>query len=298
MIRNAILQKEGKFTLPEGCTPENTAAIASDLAGKTFGLECKEEGIEDDDSNFTRFLLLGRRGVVQHLNKKIPSKTSLVFTLPNSAGALYKALACFSLRDVDMSKIESRPMSAGLLNYLRFRNTVTQLGGARTGSTLPTSQELPRFRYCFYLDILESELDERVQNALHHLREQSDYCRILGSYPAKSRLVGPVAEAVEALNAANAGKSTSSEDLRMKSLPSDEEDARQLNIGFIGYGSFGQYLSKNMPAQHKLRCIDPLDKVSTSFVHYLHKVSHALNLSFCNVDERSGRKQCRLLSYV
>lgn len=255
MIRDAILKKEGKFTLPEGCTPENTAAIASDLAGKTFGLECKEEGIEDDDSNFTRFLLLGRKGVVQHLNKKIPCKTSLVFTLPNSAGALYKALACFSLRDVDMSKIESRPMSAGLLNYLRFKNTVT-----RTGSALPSSQELPRFRYCFYLDILESELDERVQNALHHLREQSDYCRILGSYPSKSRLVGPVAEAIEALNVANAGKPSSGEDLRLKSLPSDKEDTRQLNIGFVGYGSFGQYLSKKMSANHKVRCIDPLDK--------------------------------------
>ena len=48
--------------MPEGCTPDNTAAIASNLAGITFGLECKEEGIEDDDSNFTRFLLLGRRG--------------------------------------------------------------------------------------------------------------------------------------------------------------------------------------------------------------------------------------------
>ena len=267
MIRNAILKKEGQFTLPEGCTPENTAAIASDLAGTTFGLECKEEGIEDDDSNFTRFLLLGRNGVVQHLNKKIPSKTSLVFTFPNNAGSLYKALACFSLRDVDMSKIESRPMSAGLLNYLRFKKTVTQLGGGgRAGSNLPSSQELPRFRYCFYLDILQSELDEEVQNALHHLREQSDYCRILGSYPAKSRLVGPVAEAVEALNASNAGKAIWSEDLRMNSLPSDVEDARQLKIGFIGYGSFGQYLSKKIPSNHKLRCIDRLDKVCFSFI--------------------------------
>jgi len=261
MIRNAMLKKEGQFTLPDGCTPENTAAIASDLAGTTFGLECKEEGIEDDDSNFTRFLLLGRTGVVQHLNKKIPSKTSLVFTFPNNAGSLYKALACFSLRDVDMSKIESRPMSAGLLNYLRFKKTVTQLGGGgRTGSNIPSSQELPRFRYCFYLDILQSELDEEVQNALHHLREQSDYCRILGSYPAKSRLVGPVAEAVEALKAANAGTAVASEDLRLNTLPSDVEDARQLNIGFIGYGSFGQYLSKKMPSNHKLRCIDRLDK--------------------------------------
>jgi len=257
MISKSIKGEASGRELPEGCTPENTAAIASNLAGETFELECKEEGIEDDDCNFTRFLLLGRNGVVQHLNKKIPSKTSLVFTLPNSAGALYKSLACFSLRDIDMSKIESRPMSAALLNYLRFRDTVTQMKVGETAAS--RGKQLPRFRYCFYLDILSSELDEGVQNALHHLREQSDYCRILGSYPANSRLVGPVAEAVEALNAENAGK-THATALRLKSLPSDDEEARQLNIGFVGYGSFGQYLSKKMSSQHNIRCIDPLDK--------------------------------------
>lgn len=242
--------------LPEGCTPDNTAAIASNLAGATFGLECQEAGIEDDDSNFTRFLLLGRNGVVQHLHKKIPSKTSLVFTLPDSAGALYKSLACFSLRDIDMSKIESRPMSAALLNYLRFRNTVTR---SRAGPAT-NSPDVPRFRYCFYLDILSSELDEGVQNALHHLREQSDFCRVLGSYPAKSRLVGPVAEAVEALNTANAGKPRAV-DLRLEALPSDaEEEAAPLQIGIIGYGTCGQYLSKTMSPQHKVRCVDVVDK--------------------------------------
>ncbi len=257
--------------MPEGCTPDNTAAIASNLAGMTFGLECKEEGIEDDDSNFTRFLLLGRRGVSQYLNKKIPAKTSLVFTLPNNAGALYKSLACFSLRDIDMSKIESRPMSAALLNYLRFRKM--KVGGSSPSSSSlsgrggsgSSTEELPRFRYCFYLDILSSELDEDVQNALHHLREQSDYCRVLGSYPANSRLVGPVAEAVEALNAANVGKAHDEmmTDLRLKSLPSDDDEARQLNIGFVGYGYFGQYLSKQMSTHHNVRCIDPFDKVSS-----------------------------------
>ena len=255
--------------MPEGCTPDNTAAIASNLAGMTFGLECKEEGIEDDDSNFTRFLLLGRRGVSQYLNKKIPAKTSLVFTLPNNAGALYKSLACFSLRDIDMSKIESRPMSAALLNYLRFRKM--KVGGLSPSSSSGKggsgggTEELPRFRYCFYLDILSSELDEDVQNALHHLREQSDYCRVLGSYPANSRLVGPVAEAVEALQAANVGKAHDEmmTDLRLKSLPSDNDEARHLNIGFVGYGSFGQYLSKQMSTHHNVRCIDPFDKVSS-----------------------------------
>lgn len=258
MISKALKGEAFGREMPEGCTPENTAAIASDLAGKTFGLECKEEGIEDDDSNFTRFLLLGRRGVVQHLNKKTPCKTSLVFTLPNSAGALYKSLACFSLRDIDMSKIESRPMSAALLNYLRFKSAVTY--SKETGRSQTYGKDLPRFRYCFYLDILSSELDEDVQNALHHLREQSDYCRVLGSYPAKSRLVGPVAEAVEALNAANSGKPATG-DLRLQKLPSDDDEGRQLNIGLVWYGSFGTYLSKHLSTQHKVRCIDTLDKV-------------------------------------
>ena len=280
MISKALKGESFGREMPEDCTPDNTAAIASDLAGQTFGLECKDEGIEDDDSNFTRFLLLGRRGVVQYLNKKTPCKTSLVFTLPNSAGALYKSLACFSLRDIDMSKIESRPMSAALLNYLRFKNAVTYSKDAGTSQTY--GKDLPRFRYCFYLDILSSELDEGVQNALHHLREQSDYCRVLGSYPAKSRLVGPIAEAVEALNAANAGK-PSTGDLRLKKLPSDDVEARKLNIGLVGYGSFGNFLSKHL-AQHKVRCIDTLDKVCPFTVCAVTPLSLCLTsiLSFGN----------------
>lgn len=72
--------------LPENCTPENTAAIASDLAGRTYKLNCLDTGIEDDDTNFTRFLLLGRKGITQYLTNKIPAKTSIVFTLPDSPG--------------------------------------------------------------------------------------------------------------------------------------------------------------------------------------------------------------------
>jgi len=66
--------------LPTGCTPQNTAAIACDLAGTTYGLKCLEQGIEDDDSNFTRFLLLGRKSVLQYLNTNIPSKASILVT--------------------------------------------------------------------------------------------------------------------------------------------------------------------------------------------------------------------------
>jgi prephenate dehydratase len=239
--------------LPDKCTPMNTAAIASDLAGTGYNLNCLAKGIEDDDTNFTRFLLLGRSSVSHHLNKRIPSKTSIVFTLPNTPGALYKALACFSLREIDFSKIESRPTSASLLSFLKFKNRAL-------GKKARNQADLPRFRYCFYLDFLASELDENAQNALHHLNEQAEFCRILGSYPQKSKLVGPVKEEVEE---SKKFKVKSRDDVTMLSLPSDDDanGGLVLNVGIIGFGGFGEFLGKKFAETHNVRCIDHMDKV-------------------------------------
>eukprot|EP00980_Cylindrotheca_fusiformis_P030434 scaffold24801_cov181-Cylindrotheca_fusiformis.AAC.12 len=239
--------------LPDNCTPENTCAIASDLAGRTYGLNCLAKGVEDDDTNFTRFLLLGRKGVVEYLTKSTPAKTSVVFTLSNTAGALYKALACFSLREIDCSKIESRPTSASLLNYLKFRSA--QNGG----SSKSDRASLPRFRYCFYLDFLSGQFDRNTENALAHLREQAEYVRILGSYPRKSRLVGPVAEAVEELKAKPDADPSA---ISLVSLPSDAENKDPLNIGIIGFGAFGQSLASRMAGEHRVSCMDRIDKSS------------------------------------
>lgn len=236
--------------LPDKCTPDNTAAIASDLAGKTYGLKCLDERIEDDDTNFTRFLLLGRKGVKQHMSKKIPAKTSVVFTLPNSPGALYKALACFSLRDIDFSKIESRPTSASLLNFLKFRSQ-------QTGNKARNKAKLPRFRYCFYLDFLASELDANTQNALSHLREQADFLRILGSYPQKSTLVGPVKQAVEQLK----HTTVDPKHVSLVSDPTDRDNTAALNIGIVGFDHFGQFLAKKLSQKHKVKCMDSTDRV-------------------------------------
>jgi Prephenate dehydratase len=236
--------------LPEMCSVENTAAIASDLAGVTYNLNCLDRGIEDDDTNFTRFLLLGRASVSQYLNKNVPAKTSIVFTLPNTPGALYKALACFSLREIDFSKIESRPTSASLLNYLKFKNRQRGDGVSQA--------DLPRFRYCFYLDFLASELDENAQNALHHLKEQAEFCRILGSYPQKSRLVGPVYDAVQYAKHWNIENGSQ---LTQMKLPSDE-GVMKINIGIMGYGAYGKFLGRKFAEKHSVRCIDVLDKVS------------------------------------
>ena len=80
-----------------------------------------------------------------------------------------------------------------------------------------------------------------------------------------------MAEAVNALNAANEGKVHEAE-LQLKGLPSDDDDSRRLNIGFVGYGAFGQYLSRQMSSHHNVRCIDPLDKVSLPFKYRVRKV--------------------------
>lgn len=250
-------------SLPEPMTARNTCAIASVLAGQIYGLDCLAKSIEDDDSNFTRFLLLGRKGVGQHLTSDVPAKTSVVFTLPDEPGALYKALACFSLRDIDFSKIESRPTSASLLNFLKFRAAAMGSSGI-WGNAKGKSKNLPRFRFCFYLDILANELDEDAQNALHHLREQADFCRVLGSYPQKSRLVGPVKDAVNQLKFMTP---LPQEEVSLTKLPSDDIKQQKLKIGIIGFGSFGQFLAKKIvnSSQHKVSCIDVLDKVRKKF---------------------------------
>lgn len=232
--------------LPKGLSRENTAAIASDLAAETYGLDVLAARIEDDKNNYTRFLLLARKGVGRYLTKDIPAKTSIVFTLPDSPGALYKALACFSLRDIDFSKIESRPTSANLLQYLRFRS---ELEGRKARETA----KMPRFRYCFHLDFLTSQLDEDAQNALHHLREQASFIRVLGSYPQKSRLIGPVKKAAERVQRLGTGSSA-------VTLPSDNTNSKRLKIGIIGYGRFGRFIGKKISKDHDVCCLDLIDK--------------------------------------
>jgi hypothetical protein len=83
-------------------------------------------------------------------------------------------------------------------------------------------------RYTFYLDFLASELDDRTQNALLHLREQSDYVRVLGSYPKGSELIGPIKATLNTLS--NIPITTEYPYFSVK-----KSDAKvPLNIGIIG----------------------------------------------------------------
>ncbi len=133
-------------------------AIASSRAGHEYGLVSLAENIESNHQNYTRFLALARPpDAVPDLvdpDSDLQKKTSVVYAQSeNLPGSLYKSLAVFALRDIDLFKIESRPLVGSPGKYL------------------------------FYLDLAGSELDERVQNALRHLEEVAATVKVLGTYP-------------------------------------------------------------------------------------------------------------------
>src|SRR5687768_16987601 len=84
---------------------QDAAAIASARAAEVFGLMALRSSIQDYEHNVTRFLVIGRRP----LSASPADKTSVVFTLTNEPGALFKALSVFALRGIDLTKLQSRP---------------------------------------------------------------------------------------------------------------------------------------------------------------------------------------------
>ena len=156
-----------KHVVTEGL--RDAAGIASRWAAEVYAGKILKAGIEDDKRNFTRFFLIergkielgkiepgkikrGKPRAARNAARAKADKTSLAFTTKNIPGALFKALSVFALRDISLSKIESRP--------LRGRP----------------------WEYVFFVDLLRGD-DEDSRNALRHLGEVSDLVKVLGIYP-------------------------------------------------------------------------------------------------------------------
>src|ERR1700722_15069460 len=149
---------------------KDAAGIAGRHAAREYSGKILQAGIEDDKSNFTRFFLIRKSSGgarERKLNRErassavrfrglIPrgaNKTSIAFKVKNVPGALFKSLSVFALRDISLSKIESRPM--------RGRP----------------------WEYVFYVDFLRGD-NEPARNALRHLGEVAEFVKVLGIYPA------------------------------------------------------------------------------------------------------------------
>ena len=127
-----------------------TASIASRRAAELYGMNILAENIEDNSANFTRFLIVARQPLPLSTSD---TKTSIAFALKNEPGSLFKALSVFALRDIDLTKIESRPLVG------------------------------KPWEYFFYIDFAGSTQEEKCRRALEHLNEYATTLRILGSYP-------------------------------------------------------------------------------------------------------------------
>jgi chorismate mutase/prephenate dehydratase len=131
---------------------EGAAALAGEAAGVRYGLNALARSVEDDPTNTTRFLVLGRLDP----EPTGRDRTSLVVSAENKPGAVHALLSPLAEHNVSMSRIESRP--------------------SRARSSL--------WEYMFFIDVEGHQKDERVAKALASLKAKAPLLKVLGSYPA------------------------------------------------------------------------------------------------------------------
>lgn len=124
------------------------AAIASEQAARIYGLDILERGVNQSDTNSTRFIIV----TSQKIFKKDAGKISICLEVPHESGSLYHMLSHFIYNNLNMTKIESRP--------IEDRN----------------------WEYRFFIDFEGNFADSAVKNALRGLRDEARNLRILGNY--------------------------------------------------------------------------------------------------------------------
>jgi len=129
------------------------AAIGSRVAAEVYNARILARHLEDHKENYTRFLLLSKTAKVSPRANKV----TIVFSPPNVPGSLYKCLSVFALRDIDLAKLESRPLHGR------------------------------PWEYFFYADFFGNVKEERSKNALAHLGEVTNFQRVLGCYESAKR---------------------------------------------------------------------------------------------------------------
>jgi prephenate dehydratase len=149
----------------EGTEPGH-AAIASELAGAHYGLEVLAAGIESTPDNYTRFFCVSRADLhptpaLERLPPNGPGyKTSLIFATRHRPGALYDALGVFARREINLTKLESRPR--------RVKGR--------------------RWEYLFYVDCDGHAAEPQLAEALAELARTLSFLKVLGSFPAAVRV--------------------------------------------------------------------------------------------------------------
>ena len=126
----------------------DAASIAGEAAASLYGMAILRREFEDEKTNYTRFIALGGEAITPEGE----SKTSLAFAGKNEPGLLFRCLSAFALRDIDLTKIESRPIRG-----------------------------VP-WEYVFYLDFSGSVAEEHCRRAIQHLEEMATFVRVFGSY--------------------------------------------------------------------------------------------------------------------
>jgi prephenate dehydratase len=137
---------------------KDEGAIASAAAAEIYAGRVLLEGIEDNVQNFTRFFLLAPQSAAGSITPRETArrwKTSIVFRVSNKPGALFRALGAFAIFEIDLTKIESRPI------------------------------EGKPWEYAFYLDFIGKFDDPNVARALESLHQLADMVRLLGSYATR-----------------------------------------------------------------------------------------------------------------